>query len=332
MSVTPDAALRGVLPVVISGGRPRLPQRPTWRLLRDLHGVTADPVWVVREDRAPDYEPDGHEIVTYSKADCEAFAEAHWMGHVPYAPGAFLGCFTEREWACRTAAARGCWAVLQLDDNIRRLDCFTAYGASGKVVRDRGGLALFADLLAAVTLSTNSVMTGAKLQSVNPAKEAFVFARAGFPYSLFLERVDYDRAPYIGPIEEDILHAYEIGASAAASTAAIVQPITYMKEHHDQKTGMRANYDGTRSAGLQRVAPEMAKLSIHKSHSNGAGGPRVFHAMVPGAIRTPLAVLDQPLYTAARDTARDMAREVMTAMRDAVPARLARRAARAGRG
>jgi len=253
------------------------------------------------------------------------------MGPDPFEPGAFLGVFCGREWACRLAEARGCWAVLHLDDNIRRLDCFAGTGPSGEVVTRRGGLALHIDILAAVTLATNAVMTGAKLQSVNPAREAHVFARAGFPYSLFVERTDLpEREPWYGPIEDDIMHAYQIGVNARPDTACLVQPITYMKDHGRQDSGMRPHYDQRRSVALQRLAPEMARLSVHKTHSNGRGGPRVFHSMLPGSIRTPLAVTDELLWAQVRGLVQELALEVAAAIRSAVPVRLAQRASGAG--
>ena len=334
MSVTRPDLLAGVLPVVISGGRPALAPRLTSRLLAPLAGVTADPVWLVRDDRAASYERDRWEVVAYPRAEAEEFARGHWMGPGPYEPGAFLGCFTEREWACRVAEERGCWAVLQLDDNIRRLTAFVGYASSAKVVRDRGGLALFADLLAAVTLATNSRMTGAKLQAVNPATEPGTFVRPGFPYSLFLERVDLPgREPYIGPVEEDILHAYQYASSAESATAALVYPLAYIKAHGGtaEGSGMRVYYRaGMRAVGLQRMAPEMARLMVRQTHSNGRGQARVFHWMEPGAIarRSPLVVRDRPLFEAARAACEDLSEEVMAEHQAQLRERLARRAAR----
>jgi hypothetical protein len=329
MSVTPARWLAGVLPVVISGGRPALADRPTRRLLAALEGVTADPVWLVRDDRAAGYERDRWEVVGYPLAEAEPYAAAHWIGPDPFAPGAFLGCFTEREWACRTAEARGCWAVLQLDDNIRQVKLFTGYGAGRRAADAAGGLGLFADLLAAVTLATNSVMTGAKLDAVTPQGEVGRVARAGFPYSLFLEVVGAGRLPYYGPIEEDILHAYQYGADPTAATAALVLPLHYLKDHHRQGGGMRPFYrDERRSVGLQRVAPEMARLSVHRGHANGRGTARVFHSMRTGAIRTPLVVTDAGLYAAVGERLRELSAGVAAAVQADAAERVAARAAR----
>ncbi len=49
-TVTSTDALAGVLPCVISGGRPTLDERRTGRWLGALHGVTRDPVLIVRDD------------------------------------------------------------------------------------------------------------------------------------------------------------------------------------------------------------------------------------------------------------------------------------------
>jgi hypothetical protein len=331
MSVTPADSLAGILPVVISGNRPLLSHRSTSRLLAPLRGVTADPVWLVRDDRAAEYQRDGYEVATFPRDEAEAFAAEHWIGPDAYEPGGFLGCFTEREWACRLAAERGCWAVLQLDDNIKVIKLFGGYRVFRSAATSRGGLAFFADLLAAVTLATNSRMTGAKLDSLNPVAEPETFARPGFPYSLFLERVDVaDREPYFGPIEEDILHAYQYGARPDAATATLVLPLLYQKEHKvSARSGMRPFYDNQRrSAGLQAVAPEMASVGIRASHSNGRGGRRVFHRMERGAIRTPLVVTDRPLFDAARACCSAIRDELRPALRADAERRLAKHARR----
>jgi hypothetical protein len=256
------------------------------------------------------------------------------MGPEPYRPGTFLGCFTEREWACRLAEERGCWAVLQLDDNLLRLAAFIGYGGPAAVVKARGGLAMYADLLSAVTLASSSRMTGATLHSLNPATEAGVFARCGFPYSLFIEQVGAGRPPYIGPVEEDILHAYQYAESTEPETAALVHPLLYMKQHGGrvEGSGMRAYYrNQRRSVGLQRMAPEMARLSVRTRHSNGRGQARVFHTMLPGSIasRAPLVIRDRDLWEAARAYCTGLAEEVTAAHVAWTQERLARRAAKA---
>jgi hypothetical protein len=330
MSVTPSSELAGILPVVISGNRPALKPRKTARFLESLRGVTADPVWLVRDDRADEYERDGFEVVSFPREAAEEYAAGHWIGDEPYAAGSFLGCFTEREWAVRTAEDRGYWAVLQLDDNLSRLGCFFGGQPGVEVARRRGGLGFYADILAAVTLATNSRMTGATLDAVHPGAQTGLFARAGFPYSLFLERTGAGRPPYYGPIEEDILHAYEYGSGADPATAALVLPLHYRKDHGSQDTGMRPHYrDHKRTVGIQRVAPDMARIGVRRTHSNGRGAPRVFHTLRPWAW-TPLAVLDEPLYFAAADVMKEVAAEVLTEHRANCAAKVARRAERAG--
>ena len=130
MSVSRGDVLAGILPAVITVSRPLLRQRPTAKFLGALHGVTADPVWIVRDDEAAGSEGDGHEVVTYPRGWAEQWAREHWTDIIPFDPAGVLGAFPGREHACRVAAERGCWAVLQLDDNITRLDCFVSRGAS----------------------------------------------------------------------------------------------------------------------------------------------------------------------------------------------------------
>ena len=279
MSVTPADKLAGLLPVVISGGRPKLAQRPTARLLPALDGLTAPPVWLVREDEASSYERDGHEVASYPRAFAEAYAQGHWTGAAPYQPGGFLGAFCGREAACLLAEARHCWGVMQLDDNLTHLACYMLNPASCRVVTQAGGLGLFADLLAAVTLATNGAMVGAALTAAHPAGSLLagdkpIFARPGFPYSCFIEVVSPAREPWYGPTEDDILHAYQYGANASAATALVVVPLRYRKDHR-AKDGMRQAYDHTRSVGLQRVAPQMAQLAIMRRANNSGAKPRV---------------------------------------------------------
>lgn len=334
MSVTPASDLAKILPVVISGGRPTLRQRPTAKFLPALHGVTADPVWLVLNDQAGEYEQDGHELVTYPRAWAEEYAASHWAGVDPLAPGGFLGSFTTREAACNLAEDRGYSALLMLDDNLNWLGCFTGLVAGCRVIARHGGLGFIADILAAVTLATNSRMTGAALDSVNPAGKAGVFARAGFPYSIYIEELGPGRPPYWGPSEEDILHAYEYAADATPATAALVCPLHYRKS---SKTGggMRGFYKtNKRAVSLQRAAPEMARLGVRKTTSNGRGAPRVFHTMQAGAIagRTPLAVTDRGLFEAARDAVAALAPEMTAEYRLQVEAKITRRAANPGEG
>lgn len=295
--------------MVISGGRPALAQRKTHRLLGQLHGVTADPVWCVREDEAPSYQPDPeHELVTYPRGWAEQWSREHWFDVLPW-PEGFTGIHPAREWGARTAEERGHWAVLLLDDNIVQLTVFIGYGASARVAQRHGGLALFADIIAAVTLSTNARFTGAQLRAVNPATEAHIFARPGFPYSIYAEVCGQGREPWYGPWEDDILHAFAYGQEGSNHTAAVIPPLRYVKEHQ-VAGGNHAWYDGRRSAGLQRMVPQGARISVQRTFANGRGGGRVYHSMVPDAIRTPLAVHDGELFRAARDKMDQLAAEL----------------------
>ena len=330
MSLTPASKLAGILPAVISGGRPQLRQRPTAKFLRDLHGVTADPIWVVADKDAIAYEDDGHEIAAYPRAWAEEYAAAHWTGMKPPEPGGFLGAFPGREYACRLAEECGCWAVLQLDDNIAALTCFRERTAGYRLVGFRGGLGMFADVLAAVTLSTNGRMTGAYLASVNPNKYNLRVSRTGFPYSLFLERCGPGREEWHGPFEDDITHAYQYGSSADPGTALVVPTLLYKKET-TSKSGMRASYNHERSVPLQRMFPETAKVGVRKTHSNGRGAPRVFHTMLNTAIRTPMVITDHDLYAQIAAYLTSLGEEFTALLRQDIRATVNRRAARASR-
>jgi TET-associated glycosyltransferase-like protein len=335
--ITPADKLKGILPVIISGGRPELKQRPTAMMLDQLKGITADPVWIVSEADATGYQDDGNEIATYSREWAEDYAAAHWTGMEPVVKagpdekGSFLGAFPGREWACRLAEERGYWATLQLDDNIIDLSLFRRhYTSNSRIAEEEGGMGMFADVLAAITLSTNGWMVGAFLTAVPPsANEKLVVSRTGFPYSLFIERVGPNREAWVGPYEDDITHAYAYGNNPSSSQTALLVPmLNYMKEHAAQ-TGMRKNYNSKRAVPLQRMFPETARIGVYNGKANGRGGPRVFHKMIPGAIRTPMIITDHELYGEVKDYITGLARKFGSGYRKELETRTEDRARKA---
>jgi hypothetical protein len=295
MFATSAAERSGILVAVITGGRPLLKQRIVERYLPELERAgVSECVWVLNERDVETYEEDYHAQVTYPDDWAYDYARTHWMNpSEPPKRGGFYGAFPGREWACREAEKRGCWAVLQLDDNINRLT-FVKDGRGGiPVARDLGGLEFFVDVLAGVALSTNARTVGAQLCSVPEAE--FRVARPGFPYSLFIEKVGEGREPWHGPYEDDITHSLQYGDRADGATAAVMPLIRYDKESLS-KTGMRVVYNHTRSKQLQALYPQAARVGVRATKSNGQGGARVFHTMPPGAIRNPLRVVDRELY------------------------------------
>lgn len=303
MYVTPSDKRGGILVAVITGGRPTLEERPVHRYLPDLDPFEpAGRAWVLSDRDAPGYEADGFEFAVYERSWAEEYAAAHWMLPGTPAPDAFLGAFPGREWACREAERRGCWAVLQLDDNINWL-CFLRGTVHSRryVEEENGGLALFADLLAGVALSTNARTVGAQLDAVAPSsKQARQVARPGFPYSLFLEVVGEGREPWYGPFEDDITHSFQYGTRGDGVTAAVMPNLHYKKETKS-KSGMRKHYDHTRAVQLQRLFPQSADVAVRATHANGRGDARVFHQMKRNAIRNPLVVHDHDLYGEVRE-------------------------------
>jgi len=282
---------------VVTGGRPMVKQRPVANLLPALEAAGVHSIaWVVSDADAPGYEADRYPMAVYPREWAVEYAGDHWM--LPGRPGPddFLGAFPGREWACREAERRGCWGVLQLDDNINGLGFVRYSGFSKRFVQDQnGGLGLFADVLSAVTLSTNARTCGAQVGSVDPDSSLRKVARAGFPYSLFVEQVGPGREEWFGPFEDDITHSFQYGGRHDGVTAGVVPILQYSKET-TSKTGMRKKYNHTRSVQLQRIFPEGARISLRKTHSNGQGNARVFHTMPPGAIRNKLRVTDPALF------------------------------------
>jgi hypothetical protein len=302
MFVTPSDRRGGVLVAVISGGRPELSRRPVRHYLSDLKAFgPQDTIWAVSDADADAYERDEWPVSVYPRSWAEEYAATHWMLPTPPEPGGFLGAFPGREWACREAERRGCWAVLQLDDNINWLCLLRGTVHSKHFAEERGGLALFTDLLAGVALSTNARTVGAQLDAVSPSsKQARKVARPGFPYSLFLERVGPGREEWYGPFEDDITHSFQYGGRADGATAAVM-PVLHYKKEPKSKTGMRQHYGHTRAVQLQHIFPESAKVAVRATHSNGRGGARVFHTMQSGSIRNPLIVHDHDLFGRVRD-------------------------------
>lgn len=325
MFVTSAEQRGGLLAAIITGGRPQLKERPTAKFLDSLRpaGVAAV-VWVVSDRDAPAYERDDRDLAVYSHDWAYQYAREHWMSTTPPDPTGFFGAFPGREWACLEAERRGCWGVLQLDDNIVRL-CLFKGGAAAVNVVGNGGMGLFADLLAAGALSTNARTVGAQLDAVITEKHRLI--RPGFPYSLFVEKVGPGREHWYGPFEDDITHSFQYGDRADGATAAVMPMLHYAKESKS-KTGMRAEYNQTRSVQLQRLIPQGAKIGIKATKSNGRGGPRVFHTMPPGAIRNPVTVRDRTLYRALEARLERLGQEWFEAERAANRAKVMQRLAR----
>lgn len=295
MFVTSAKQREGLLIAVITGGRPTLKERPTGQFLDALKAAGFTNIaWIVAEHHAGMYERDSHDLVTYSSQWAYDYAASHWM-HTDEVPpvGGFHGAFPGREWACREAERRGCWGVLQLDDNISTIRFLHSAKAGTELAK--GNIATFVDLLAGVALSTNGHMVGGQLTSI-PRAETKV-ARPGFPYSFFIEKVGRGREEWFGPFEDDITHAFQYGTRADGATALVVPMLLYNKESKS-KTGMRSKYSSTRAVQLQRIFPESARIGIRKTVSNGQGEPRVFHSMKAGAIRNPMFVHNVQLHNA----------------------------------
>jgi hypothetical protein len=333
--VTTAEQRAGILIAVVSGGRPELRHRPTAQLLAPLADAGfAGVLWSVREDEADGYERDAYELLPYSAAWAREYAEAHWTApDVPVANG-WYGGIAGREAACREAERRGCWGILLLDDNINWLCFLRGDNWSKRFVTERGGMALFADLLAAVCLSTNAWLVGAQLDAVNPlVREASTVARAGFPYSLYIERVGPGREEYFGPWEEDIIHDLQYGTRVDGATAAVVPLLHYKKETSSTKGGNREHYrpDGPRAKSLQRMFPQAAKVIVKATTSNGRGQPRVFHQMPPGAMRNRLIIRDSALFGAVRTELETMAGQWYEGEVAANREKVLRRVAQAGR-
>jgi hypothetical protein len=319
----------GLLVAVISGGfgREKIAQRETAKLLKAFEDFGCQVVWCVVERDAPRYEQDEHEMVVYPMDWAVQYATDHWTDIQLPKDAILKGGLASagRVWSMMEAERRGCWGVLQLDDNIRHLAFGRGTGAGIQFAHDNGGLAMFADILAGVTLSTNSRMTGAQLKSV--AQERAVIARPGIPYSLFIERVGEGREDWYGPCEGDIIQAFQYSHRADGATTAIVPSLRYEK-CGKVAGGFRSIYDHSRAVQLQRMFPAVAKIGVRKTFSNGRGGARVFHTMASGAVRNPLRVHDPELMAATKLRVETLLRQWHPTQLDANRAKVAQRVAR----
>jgi hypothetical protein len=287
------------LVAIITGGRPSLAERITARHLPSLQAAGfPDVEWVVREDQAAGYEPDAHPFNTYPVAWADSYARTHWRHPVArWEAGGFFGAFTGREWAMRTAEERGYDAVLQLDDNVKLLGLVTCTRPVSREVMDPGEML---SLLREFAASTNVSMLGAQLNSVPPQGKVKII-RAGYPYSVFIEKCGPGRMPWYGPYEDDVMHALEYALNGGPGrTAGVVELMRYIKDH-GSKTGMRKHYDNTRGLELPRRYPNNASLKVSRSTSSPkqTNGTRSVRHVLNTRGFTPVKVTDPARYAEA---------------------------------
>lgn len=296
MSETPFRSPVKLLVQVITGGRPILAERMTAQYLPELAEI-ADVEWCIREDHVDSYERDDFPFNVYTTDFANEYARTHWRHKVAeWAPGGFFGAFPGREWACRTAEERGYDAVLQLDDNVKRLG---VVGAHRPFYREISSTLEIVSIMAELSASTNASMLGIRLDSIPPSARTKVL-RPGFPYSFFIEKVGAGRLPYYGPFEDDIMHALDYGLSGGSQTAALIESISYVKDSAS-KSGMRSHYNPQRGLEIARRYPRNVSLV----HALRTSGPKETERGVRHTLRTtgfsPVRVIDSPRYARVRD-------------------------------
>lgn len=319
-----------VLVCVITGGRPRLKDRPSRKFLADLSTI-ADVEYVVREDQAEGYETDPNAPVlnTYSVDWADEFARTHWRHpRAVFNPGGFHGAFTGREWAMRTGEERGYDLVFQLDDNVQYV---APYSAPRAGVLPSTNIAKMAEAMIGVIMSTNLHMCGFQLSSVVPPKKAKL-VRAGFPYSMFMEKTGQGRMPYYGPFEDDIMHAMEYGLNGGRGrTAGLIPGLTYKKESKS-KTGMRSHYNHERGLELVRRYPQNAKLVVSNSTSSPTqvDGQKSVRHRVNSRGFTPIVVTDRDQFDQAAESIKAQVAETNDALADRAKQKMKRKAIKNG--
>lgn len=315
-----------VLVAVVTGGRPRLEDRPTTKLFAALaeNGLT-DVEWVVRSDHAESYERDEHPVNIYPVEWADAYSRAHWR-HPTFAweAGGFHGAFPGREWAMRTAEDRGYEAVLQLDDNVCRVGLMANPDTPYRKDAMTGGRALA--LLPELALSTNAWMLGPQLNAVFDVGKLRLI-RPGYPYSCYVERVGPGRMPYYGPFEDDIMHALEYALHGGVMrTAAVCEVFRYQKRH-GTRDGMRSHYDPGRGLEIARRYPRNVKLRKgYRTTSTRPTGTGVRHILNTRGF-TPVRVTDRVRFQAVETEIRAAVQAALKAERDWNQAKITRRAA-----
>ena len=276
---------------VITGGRPKLAERPTSRFLKELSRIgTVE--WCIREDHILGYERDAFPFNPYPVEFANEYARTHWRhSESRWEPGGFFGAFPGREWACLSAEERGYDAVLQLDDNVRDLGLVNAHLPA---YRDGAGPADLLSALAELSASSNVAMLGAQLNSAPPSPRAKVL-RTGYPYSVFIEKVGPSRLPYYGPFEDDIMHALDYALPETPITAGVVDAIRYVKDSKS-RTGMRSHYNPLRGLEISRRYPRNVRLQLGPRTSSPVDQTRGVRHYLNTSGFTPVRILDRERY------------------------------------
>lgn len=311
-----------VLVCVITGGRPRLADRPTRKHFESLHAAGFEHIeWVLREDHAADYELDDHELNTYGVKWANEYARAHWRHPIArFEPGGFHGAFTGREWAMQSATERGFDAVLQLDDNVTTLGLLKSTQPAFRKAMDAG---VMLSLLVELAACTNVMMLGAQLASVPPTKMQTV--RPGYPYSVFVEKTA-GRMPYFGPFEDDIMHALEYARHGGPMrTAGLAEAMTYDKDHKS-KSGMRKHYDGTRGLEIARRYPANVTLRVSRRTSSVLDKSRGVRHILNTRGFTPVRVTDRAAFLDAEQRLQTAIRQAVVLRREWDRAKIRKRA------
>lgn len=276
---------------VISGGRPKLSERPIHRMLPMIADMgLADIVWVTTEKDAESYESDGFPFLEIPTDWRFEYSRTHWLGHEqPTDPNGFLGAFAGREWANITAEQRGYWGCLQLDDNLLKFQ-FSSGSAGDRIMENHHQLALATDLLASVALSTNAQIVGASVTSIPepPTKIAFESVAA----SCFIEKTGPKREHWHGPISDDVLQSFQYATRPDGTTAAVMPLLRYAKEQKS-KTGMRAHYNNQRYVDLQKMLPHWAKITVKPEG-------KLSKNLIPGRRNNPLRITNPDLFNQCR--------------------------------
>lgn len=179
-----------------------------------------------------------------------------------------------RSYAIKYAREHGYKYLVQLDDNIIRLEIATLEDCNGIIKRRRIlSLDMFDDyvkMFATVLDNTNAVMVGCDLAGTSQPQSIFLSER--FVYSIFMLKLDLCPDVFHGDFEDDI--EYRLKCKQLGLPVVQIVPLRYGKTGQQKTkdlTGCRAEY---LKAGLKRgehmsaLYPDVYSCRMtHKGHS-----------------------------------------------------------------
>lgn len=165
-----------------------------------------------------------------------------------------------RSYAIKYAKEHGYQYLVQLDDNIEKLEIATMMETNGiikriRLINKKGMLDDFINMFCTVLENTNAVMCGCQLNGIGAPDSIFLSER--YVYSIFMLKLDCCPNIFQGDFEDDV--EYRLKCSQMGLPVVQISPLRYGKVGqacNKDLSGCRAEYV---KAGLKR-GEHMCKL------------------------------------------------------------------------